>query len=54
MIPPAVLSPLARKEALRQARIAAFKGDHKEASMLYAMIDVPYIVEVQVWEARAK
>jgi hypothetical protein len=39
-------SAAVRRETLRQARIAAFRGEHAKASNLYATIGRLYVVEI--------
>lgn len=47
---PAAVRREVRRETMRQARVAAFRGDHAEASRLYALCDVVYVHEVQIYE----
>ncbi len=40
----------AQREAMRQARIAAFMGNHAEASRLFALVGIPYVHEINLPE----
>lgn len=51
---PAAVRREVRRETFRQARLAAFRGDHAEASRLYASVGVVYVHEVQVYEPKAR